>query len=306
MSFSSKQCLEDISRLAAVINAPFSESTTSRVLDAYADHFATSAVLWKTTDRPGDSLCYRFYAPRPSDTLSVAIRAGLLDPSHALVPLMRSWSALYDGTPEQSCDFDAGRGLAKTWLHLAGTRPLTDILNAENVPATLRRHELLLRRLGLEHVRFVSVDYRHDSVNIYFLAPGPVTENQSAQIAAMAQSAPPPPRRFAELSELLPKNAYMLAVTVSVRTGDLQRVCFYAPMLPAGRFPAAGERLSLFFAEAPCYDEEEATVAAWSFGADGGTYLKGERGWFGDLAGTFRRWAAFSSGDEQVAPAPVR
>jgi 4-hydroxyphenylpyruvate 3-dimethylallyltransferase len=272
------------------------------VLDAFANHFATSAVLWKTTDRPADSLSYRFYSAGASDTLAPAITAGLVDPNHKLLPILQSWISLYDGTAEQSCDFDSDGGLAKTWLYLGGTKPLAEALAADGVPATIGKHGERLRSLGLTHVRFVSVDYRNGSVNLYFRAPGPITAAKAAQIVALAGAVPPSPRRFGELQELLPSNAYTLAVTVAADTGAIQRVCFYAPMLSSTRLPDVGDRLSRFFALAPCEDKEEVNVAAWSFGTGGGTYLKGERAWFGNLAGTFRRWATFFTGDSDVDP----
>jgi 4-hydroxyphenylpyruvate 3-dimethylallyltransferase len=296
------QFLEDIRTTAAAVGAPFSAPVTRKVLEVYAESFATGAVLWKATDRPGDSLSYRFYSNQPTDTVALALRAGLLDPAHPLIPLVRSWSALYGGVPEQSCDFDAGRGLVKTWLFLGGTRPLADVLGAEGVPDSLRRHAPSFHQLGLNHVRFTAIDYRHDTINLYFRVAGSFTPLQGARIAAVAHAPPPPPWQVAELLEFLPQGAYMVAVTVSVRTGEPKRVCFYAPKLSAGRLPSVGKQLARFFAEAPCYDEDEVNVGAWSFGGAGGTYRKGERSCFGDLGATFRRWGAFFSGDSQVDP----
>jgi 4-hydroxyphenylpyruvate 3-dimethylallyltransferase len=291
--------LDDIRNTAITLGAPFSESTTRTVLSAFQDWFLTGSVLWKTTDRPGDSLHYRFFAAGPSDTISAAVNAGLLDERHALLPLVRFWNAL-PGTPaEQSCDFDADLGLTKTWLYLGGTRPLQQILEGAEIPETIRQHAPCWIALGLRFVRFAAVDYRRNSVNIYFRAPGPITESAAVALANLARAAAPSAEQVAQMQRFLPRHGYTLGITINVASGVTERVCAYAPMLPPGAGAVLPPRLSQFFTTAPCYDVEEANVAAWSFGIDG-NYMKAERGCFGGLANTFRRWRTFFSGDSQI------
>lgn len=298
--YSPARFLEDIRTTAAAIGAPFSESVNRTALDVYADGFATGAVLWRTTDRPGDALNYRFYARKRYDTVSAAVRAGLLPFDSVLASLVTSWSALYQGTPEQSCDFDAGRGLVKTWVYLGGTRPLDDVLDADGVPDTIRRHAPLFHDLGLDHCRHVAVDYTKNTVNLYFRARGPLTDQQCVQFTKMVRSAPPAEQLAAEMREYLSRNAYTFSVTVSVDTGALERVGFYALKLPDGRFPTVGERLSRFYSAAPSYDADTANAIAWSFGAGDRTYIKAERSCYGDLVSLMRRWNTFFSGDDQI------
>lgn len=114
--FSPTQFLEDTQSTAAAIGAPYSEATTLKVLETYAQSFRDGAVLWRSTDRPGDALNYRFYERKPVDTVSIAVQAGLLAPDNPMIELIQSWSSLYDGagTPEQSCDFDAKSGLVSS------------------------------------------------------------------------------------------------------------------------------------------------------------------------------------------------
>lgn len=301
--FSRTRFLADLRTTAEALGTPYSESVTHEVLDAYAPAFREGAVLWRTTDRPGAGLDYRFYARRPMDTVTIARRAGFLAEDDPLAGLVRTWSGLYGGAPEQSCDFDAALGLTKTWVYLAGTRPVDDVLDAPGAPAVLRELRPVFHGLGLDHVRHVAVDYRRRSVNLYFRARGPVDPEQCRRFTALAGAEPPGERLFGEMAAFLSRGAYTFSVTLSLATGAVERVAFYALKLPAGQFPSFGSRLRTFFATAPSHDPEEMNAVAWSFGAGGATYVKAERSHCGDLVELIRGWNTFFSRSETTDPA---
>ncbi|MFJ2648006.1 aromatic prenyltransferase [Streptomyces sp. NPDC087420] len=297
--------LEDIRSTAAAVGAPFDEEVTRKALAAYAGHFLDSAVVWKTTGRPGDDLSYRFYTRTRTDTLSTATAAGLLPPDTPLAPLIAFWSDLYDGAPEQSCDFTARTGLDKTWVWLGGTRPAAEVLDAEAVPDALRRNLPAFARAGLAHIRFLAVDHRHHSVNLYFRVRGPVTAARCADIVSLVGVTPPSAEDVAEMGALMPRD-YGISVTVSLTTGDVARVCFYALNVPDGRLPRIPERIATFLAAAPSYDAEGCTVIGWSYGPGNGTYVKAERSCYGDMISAFERWSChFSGGRERDSALPV-
>lgn len=300
--FSEARFLVDIRATAESIGAPYSEAATRAVLDAYGPAFHEGAVLWRATDRPGDGLNYRFYARRPTDTVTVARQAGFIADDHPLGDLVQSWNTLYQGTPEQSCDFDAERGLTKTWVYLGGTRPLDDVLGVEGAPPALRELGPTFHRLGLDHVRHVCVDYAHRTVNLYFRARGPVTEAQCDSFTALAGAAPPHGPLFDEMATFLSQGAYTFSVTVSPADGSVERVAFYALKLPDGRRPTVGDRLNTFFGTAPSHDPEEMNAVAWSFGGGGGTYIKAERSYCGDLVALIKGWNTFFSQSDTTDP----
>lgn len=288
--FSPERFLEDTKQTAAAIGAPFSESATKAVLEAYAQSFKDGAVLWRATNRPGDALNFRFYERRPIDTVAIAVKAGFIEKDNILGTLITSWSSLYDGTPEQSCDFDAGTGLTKAWVYMGGMRPVDDILNAESVPETLRQHGPAFHSLGLELVRHVAVDYHSGTVNVYFRAPGPITEEQAAKFVALADCPPLPTAEVQEMRKFLNPTGFTFAVTIKLSTGAISRVGFYALKLPIGTFPEIGSRLATFFSSAPSYDAEEMNAIAWSFGSGGKKYIKAERSYCGRLVPLLRDW----------------
>jgi 4-hydroxyphenylpyruvate 3-dimethylallyltransferase len=299
-SFSERQFFEDIRSTAAALRAPFSEDVTRKVLEIFADDFSTGATVWKTTERPGDPLSYRFFARSRTDNIGAALRSGLLAEENDCTALMTHWTEAYPSSA-QSCDFDAINGIAKTWLYLGRPWPATEILGQPFVPATLRDHIAAFHRAGLDYVRFVAADYRHRSVNVYFRARGPISMAQCARILALVDVTLPAPELIAEMRSFLPDD-FCVAVTVSLGTGRLERACFYVVGLPAGRFPTLPERVSRFFAVAPSLDATTVNVVGWSFGRTGGTYIKAEKGYVGDMAALLHDWDSYFSGSSQRDP----
>ena len=290
-NFDPERFIWDVKRTCAAIDAPFSEATTRAVIEAYSQSFHEGAVSWRATSRQGDALNYRFYERRPIDTVGIAIETGLLEPDNPLVSLVTTWSSLYDGEPEQSCDFDAQKGLAKAWIYMGGFRPVDDILGASGVPDSIRRHGPTFHNLGLESVRHVAVDYHSDTVNLYFSVPGLVTEGQAAQFVKLAGCLPPSRNEVDEMRTFLRPAGFTFSVTMAVSTGAIKRVAFYALKIPLGTFPEVGERLKAFLEQAPSYDLEEMNGVAWSYGTGGKKYIKAERSYCGKLVPLMRGWS---------------
>lgn len=288
--FSPAQFLCDVKATADAIGAEYSESMTQTVLRAYAGSFRDGAVLWRTTDRPGDALNYRFYERRPTNSVDTAIRAGLLDPKNKMTSLISSWSSLYGDSSTELCDFDAGYGLVKTWVYLGGMRQVEGVLSAPDVPRSIRRHERRFQALGLSWVRHVAVDYRSNTANLYFRKSGKITQEESERLVCLADGKRPGPLLLLEMERFTPPDGYTFSVTMSVGNGEIQRVGFYALKLPTGQFPCIGKRLATFFRSAPSRDEEEMNAVAWSFGPDGKDYIKAERGYCGQLVRLMKTW----------------
>ena len=282
----------DIHSTAVALTSPVSPALTRRVLDTFAENFASGAVLWKITDRPGDQLSYRFFSRLKTDTIAQAVQARLLAPDNPLIPYAEAWTNLYDSAV-QSCDFDAGDGLAKTWIWLGGPRPTEDVL----APTTLSGITGTFTTLGLNHIRFVAVDWRHHTANLYFRARGPLTRAHLARITDLARASKPPADVVDQVLSYIPED-YCVAVTVCPDDGQIERTCFYALKIPPEKFPPLlPDRIRRFFDTAPCYDAEECNVVGWSFGYDG-DYIKAERSRTGSMTAVLTDWNCFFHGEE--------
>lgn len=292
VSFSPITALEDTKRLAAAIGAPYSEPKTLKILNTFEECFKGAAVVWRTTDRAGDTLNFRAYLRRQMDTISLAINAGLIEPGDPLVRLLGSWASLYNGDTEQWCDFDPNAGLAKTWVNLRGRRPVEDILHAPGVPAAVRAHGTKFHDLGLAHVTFVAVDYRGGTINLYFVTASPLCQPRAAQYTKLVGCPPPTQQEYRDMLQFLNPQDFTFAVTFDYQSGQIMRVAFYALDLPwLSRMPVMDSRLVTFFASAPSYDRRQTRIVAWSYGLGGSKYMKAESSYVGELAtlGTLRK-----------------
>ncbi|TCO55794.1 aromatic prenyltransferase Orf2 [Actinocrispum wychmicini] len=164
------------------------------------------------------------------------------------------------------------------------------MLGAPDVPWTIRGHERRFRALGLVRVRHVAVDYRANTVNLYFRTSRKITQDDSERFVSVANGKPPGPSVFSDMAKFTPPDGYTFSVTMAVDNGDIQRVGFYALKLPTGQFPAIGQRLATFFRSAPSRDDEEMNAVAWSFGPAGNDYIKAERGYCGRLVALMKSW----------------
>jgi hypothetical protein len=282
-SFSPTRFLADFKKLADATGAPYSESTIQESLTTFEECFKEGTVIWRTTNRPNDVVNYRFYLRYRLDTVEMATKAGYLEPGNPMGRLATSWSALFNGDTEQWCDFHPKMGLVKTWVHLKCRRPVDDVLDASEVPEAVRAHKPTFRRLGLELVRFAAVDYDGASMNLYFTAPGPLSESQAAQYTDLAQCGPPTKQEFQDMHAFLNSQGFLFAVTMDYKTGEVKRVAFYAN-LPGKELPAVNDRLKLFFAEAISYDKQHTRIVGWSYGVGDKKYMKAESSYVGEFA----------------------
>jgi 4-hydroxyphenylpyruvate 3-dimethylallyltransferase len=282
-AFSASRFREDIERFCKILNAPFSASATEAVLKVYGSLFNDSSVGWRVTSKDS-TLNYRIFQMRPVDTIAIAIEAGYIKPS-PLTDLVQAWTMAVNGA-QQSCDFSASTGFAKTWLFLGHTRQIDDVLDLEFVPNSIRRHLPEFKKHGLDRVRTLAVDWHSGTVNIYWRAPGPVDKKQADGLLAMAGCEPIDEAEVEEIARFssAKDGSYPFAVTLNFETGDLGRAGFYATKLPRGDLPViSDERVQTFLDHAPDYDREEWITIAWGFGKGGKKYMKSEKSYCGNL-----------------------
>lgn len=291
--------MADAVALATALDAPCREESIRTVTEVFREHFNTGAVLWKTTDRPGDRLYYRFFAREDTDTVRTAIEAGLIRPS-AMTDLVAQWKERLPDMVE-SCDFDCLDGLAKTWTWLGGMRPAEVVFDIPAL-AALRTHLPALLGAGLSHVRFAAVDYRSSTVNVYFRGRGPLTDERAGEVLAAIGIGAPDHVSAEHMRSVMPTD-FCLAVTFTVESGLAQRACFYSLGIPEDRLPPLPSRIATFFKNAACQDAEAIRALGWSFGAPGkSAYIKAEHAYCGDMAGRLRDWDCYFAGSEQRDP----
>lgn len=296
--FSSSQFFDDIQKTASSIGAPFSESVTRTVLNTYAEQWNKGSICMRTTNQAESRLWYRFFLKEKSNVFELAEAEGLIKKGDVLSDLIASWSSLYGGLPEASCDFEASKGLSKLWMFFGAKRPLDEILQAPAVPDAIRRNGPLLHSLGLNVVQHTAVDYHRRSVNFYFDYFGETTMDRAITLTKLANAAPPNQAQLEQMNKYLTPDGHPFAVTMTL-DGVIRRVCFYAIRTITQSAEEVDPRISAFWAVAPSYDERDYKGISWSFGGD--AYMKTEQGYCGDVLAMGEYWDT----DPPATSAPI-
>ncbi|KAL7941080.1 prenyltransferase-like protein [Trichoderma barbatum] len=283
--FNSKLFLDDYRKTAAILDAPYDESIVASTLTSFDGCFDEGTVIWRATSRDNDKLNYRFYLKDRRDTVDLAVKAGYIKADHPMARLATCWSNLFGTETVQWCDLDPEEGIAKTWIFMKTQRSVDLILDAQDVPECVRQHRATFHGLGLTLVHFAAVDYHGGTLNIYFTAPGRITEAQAAAYTALAGCKPPTAEEFDDLHRYLPTQRFVFAATIDYTTGKIKRIAFYALNVPhsEGLPPTMNARLRKFFTEAPSYDQVQTRNIAWSYGNGDSKYMKGEASYTGNL-----------------------
>lgn len=250
-SFSLEQLAADIVRSAAIVGAPADAALVRRVLDAFRLGFTQSAVELRTTSRAEAEreLSYRYVAlgdshfpgrPNPSgldpscvDPWLIARAQGLLvEHGHAIERLLPALTSRFR-VGGWGVDASAAYGIEKLWPFLAASYPIERTFTVSELPGAVAAHSDFYGRHGLSHCNILALDYRHQTVNLYFMVrPGSLRVDQaSAMIADLGFALPP----RAVLEQATASAAINL--TFSYTAPTVERLCFYVPALDASGVP---------------------------------------------------------------------
>ena len=292
--FSEEKFIKDIVATSEEIGAPYNVDSLKQVMSLYGEYFKEGVCMWRTTDRPGDIINYRFVLHRRVDTLQRAIDAGMVPQGAAnpMIALTKQFGDLFEGDTEEWCDFHPTKGLAKNWIFLRKLRPVDAVLNCPDVPEVIRAHGPTFHALGLDEIRIAAVDYHNASMNLYFAAPGPITLDQATKyvntMLGEGQCDPPTAEEFEDMKSFLKPNGWSFTVTMDTKTGVIGRVGFYGLHNGGRKVKTFGPKLAKYLAEHPCYDSHRSSLIAWSYGLNNSKYQKVESSYTGEFEGHLR------------------
>jgi hypothetical protein len=250
-SFSLEQLATDIVGAAAIVGAPADAALVRRVLDAFSLGFSESAVELRTTSRAEAEreLSYRYVAlgdshfparPTPPgldpscvDPWVIARAQGLLvERGHAIERLLPALTSRFR-VGGWGVDASAAHGVEKLWPFLAAAYPVGQVLAMADLPEAAAAHRSFYARHSLTHVSILALDYRHQTINLYFMVrPGSLRADQvSSMIADLGF---PLPER-----DVLEYNTGCVAInlTFSYTSPAVERLCFYVPALDQSTVP---------------------------------------------------------------------
>jgi 4-hydroxyphenylpyruvate 3-dimethylallyltransferase len=258
------QLANDIGVSASLIGAPHSADTTRRVLEAFAGEFTSSAVEFRTTNKPERELSYRYVNIEQADANPYAIcrKTGLLATS--IRPVDRLADEVQTSFELAGWGVDAGAqyGVEKLWPFLKYGYPIDRALSMSHLPPAVKDHGDYLRRHALNHFSILAIDYRHETANLYFVFP-PGTHAPTG-IAGMIRDA----GFEVPTNDVLEYNAGSVAaaLTFSYSSKQIERLCFYVPAPDASLIPASQrEAFSPVVNQMPCVAAQRLYIVGHTF-----------------------------------------
>jgi hypothetical protein len=282
---------DDIIRAAEIADAPHDKDAIWPVLNAYGDFYSMSPVSFVTNTKPKEKrrLHFRYVELQvPHDAYAIAFAQGFITKhGHAIDEMI---PALQSACPIQGygVDTDAASGLAKLWVFLRDFPSIDSVCAMPFLPESVRGHAEYFAKYGLGTVSLFAVDYRHRTINIYFMvsSPGQYTADKVARMIGDLQLEMP----SAEILEYCSR-AVTIYPSFAWESPRIERICFGIPaprpsMVPTHLHPL----ISRYTAEAPTLGKERQFIFGISRARDG-SYVKIENDYSGSMVGAMNEGA---------------
>jgi hypothetical protein len=286
--FETEQYLKDLATTAGLIKAPCNPEMCQRVVSTFESDFHRHVLQWKTTDRPGDGLFYRFLSTDREDLVAKSMAADLLTTTNKpLLELQREALETFPQAVRSGVDFEAVHGLSKVWTYTTPL-PLPEVLRLKNLPEAVRANESELKEAGLDLVGFLASDFISETMNVYF-AWHPEQRNRAWLQSMLERSRDTGPSKgtFQDMIESQDEISG-IGMTFDWTSQVPLRWCVYCFAVPFGhrepgvRVPQLPERLRKLRDEAPSLNYHPGCHMAWSYGP-AGPYIKLEKNYAKDV-----------------------
>lgn len=162
----------DIARAAELADAPFDHEKTRRILDAFEPYFSGSPVSFRTSTKARRELNVRYVELESlHDPYGIALAQDLIPAGHPADEVMREIQARYP-VLGYGVDFGAAYGVEKIWPFFPHRpQPLDRVCALPCLPASVGDAAGMMAKYDLTEVSIFGVDFRHRTVNLYFLKP---------------------------------------------------------------------------------------------------------------------------------------
>lgn len=284
--------LEDLEKGSAEIGAPYSESITRNVINAFGESIHESALQIRTGDKPGLPIVFRLLFGMPMDALDVALKQGWLYEGDHFVDMHRSLRNLCPTCIDQP-EFTIHAGFESMFLNLAKLYPIDHLFTSPAIPECIKARKSTFDDMGLSEVIVCHLEHKKNRLSFYFLLTGPLTREKFHREVALAGAPEPSEQVYHDLTGVLLDSPYYLTVVMDCATGDIVRIeyCLFFPVkLPDDmRIPDVGERLTLFW-DIPTHEYEEMDILTYGFGDQSNGSIVALRSYCGGLRNMMRSW----------------
>ncbi|MFD9287520.1 aromatic prenyltransferase [Streptomyces sp. NPDC060030] len=260
----------------------FDDRLVARVVDTYAEQFATGTITVRTTthDVTDRNVNFRYMTPdMPHNPVEIARSSGLLprgaDEVHSLLDEVTEKIPVWWGL-----DASVGRGVEKVWAFLEEPASFDDIAALRNLPRSVRAHRERFGKAGLDQFLIMAFDFRNNTMNLYseMLAPARFSRDEVSEMVRDMNSPLPDDEQLQRDTE-----AFNVYYTFDWQAPTARRLCFAIPAAE-GTFPTHWHPLAArFAAEAPFQAPLRGLLFNPTYGPTGG-HLKLEADYTGDAA----------------------
>lgn len=169
---------------------------------------------------------------------------------------------------------------------MGGLRPFGEIIDVDDAPVGVMRHEQIFKDLNLNFVRHIAVDFHSNTVDLYFRASDPLSKQRALNFVDLVGHSRISESDYAEMEQWFSPDGFTFAVTISVSSGLIDRVAFYVMGLPKDAYPDIGHRTTKNSIESPNHDADNFTAVAWSYRR--GKNMEVERSYWGQVVPLLR------------------
>lgn len=170
-----RELYNDIVKAAEGIEVSYNSEAVWKVLNAYDEFFAKSAVSFRTTTKSVEKrdLAVRYVeVNKTHDPFAIALEKGLLVPQgHPIEKIIPELQARYPRMA-YGVDMAVSHGLEKIWPFLKAAIPLEEILTLSSLPPAIKYYVPHFEKYGFETVELIAVDFWNRSLNLYFHSGG--------------------------------------------------------------------------------------------------------------------------------------
>ncbi|MEY9706410.1 aromatic prenyltransferase [Bradyrhizobium diazoefficiens] len=280
----------DIVSAAKLADAPFDHGKIQSVVEAFEPYFSGSSVSFRTSTKARRELNVRYVElEKPHDPYRLAITHDLIRPAgQPIDELTREIQSSYP-VLGYGVDLGAGYGLEKIWPFFPHQpQPLERACAMRSLPAAVSDFAGVMAKYDLGEVTIFGLDYRHHTVNLYFLKPPGyfAPERLAAMIGEFGFEVPN--------DELLRhcSTAVPIYLTFSWTSPRVERLCFAAVAPTPSAVPThLHPVIARYVAGAPFVTERHLFIYNVTMATDG-NFIKIENDYTGSMADLMRVFLA--------------
>ncbi|MFB8774959.1 aromatic prenyltransferase [Streptomyces broussonetiae] len=269
-----------IEETAALLNVECAREKVRPVLEAF-EPFEGGVIFSATAGERGGDLDLTIQVPQAiPDPYAHALERGLLPRTgHPVGSLLSD----LDGrgiVEEYLIDFGVVGGLNKVYVHFPRTmQGVAALSSVPSMPPALAANAGFFARHDLDGVAMIAIDYRHETVNLYFPTPGGI--EPKTVLSMLEDMGLPEPEE--ELLESVRKS-FRVYFTLGWDTSRIERISFARPLdMPLIKARVEPEFVRFLTCSPYTYDGERFSISIVKWAPDGQWFNAGSYYQFGPL-----------------------